>query len=253
MNKFLLIALLSLSISFTGNAQRNAADSAIATPWVSVQYGASFTSGDLIKRHGFFNHIGLFGGYKTKKNWIFGGEASYLFGGDVRATGLFDHLVDSKGNITDQNGDIAQLIVYSRGLSLNASVGKIFPVLNPNPNSGIYLSLGGGFIAHKLRVETQDHVVPQLELEYKKGYDRLTNGANLTQFLGYAFMANEGFVNFYAGFYMQEGFTFNRRDIFFDTPNTPVSQERMLDIQYGLRVAWLVPVYKRKPKEFYFD
>ena len=66
-------------------------------------------------------------------------------------------------------------------------------------------------------------------------------------------MANQGFVNFYGGFYVQEGFTYNKRDIFFDKPNTPVSNDLMLDIQYGIKIAWLVPVYKRKPKDFYFD
>jgi hypothetical protein len=242
-----------LAISFNGMSQREVADSAIATPWVSVEYGLNFTAGDLKERHGFFNHIGLFAGYKTSKNWIYGIDAAYMFGGDVRASGMFDHLVDSKGNITDQNGDIAAVLVYSRGMYVNASVGKVLPILSPNPNSGIYFNLGAGFLAHKLRVETQDHVVPQLELDYRKGYDRLTQGLNLHQFLGYAFMANQGFVNFYGGFYIQEGLTYNMRDIFFDTPNTPVSQEMMLDIQYGIKIAWLVPVYKRKPKDFYFD
>jgi len=66
-------------------------------------------------------------------------------------------------------------------------------------------------------------------------------------------MANKGFVNFYGGLYFQEGFTYNSRDVFFDQPNVPVSSEQMLDLQYGIRLAWLIPVYKRKPKEFYFN
>lgn len=253
MKKHLAILFSIAVISFNGNAQRNVADSAIATPWVALHYGASFTSGDLVKRHGFLNHVGAFGGYKTKNNWIVGGEASYLFGGDIRVSGLFDHLVDEKGTITDQNGDIATVLVYSRGLTANTRIGKILPILNPNPNSGIYLSLGAGFLAHKIRVETQDHVVPQLELNYRKGYDRLTQGFNISEFIGYSFMANQGFVNFYGGFYFQQGFSYNQRDIFFDQPDTPVSQDMMLDLQYGIRFAWLVPVYKRKPKEFYFN
>lgn len=141
------------ALSFNGLTQRNVADSAIATPWVSVQYGINWTAGDLIQRHGFFNNIGMFAGYKTSRNWIFGAEGSYMFGGDVRATGLFDHLVDSKGNITDQNGDIATVLVYSRGMTATANIGKILPILSPNENSGIYLNLGVGFIAHKLRLK----------------------------------------------------------------------------------------------------
>lgn len=125
--------------------QRNVADSCIGATWLSVQYGGNFTAGDLADRYGFLNHIGLFAGYKTKKNYVFGVDASFIFGNDVRLTGLFDHLVDSKGNITDVNGDIAIVQVLPRGLYTNANVGKIFPVFGPNPNSGIYASVGVGF------------------------------------------------------------------------------------------------------------
>jgi hypothetical protein len=253
MQKLLLLSLLSILIGNTAFSQRKAADSTLATPWVSIKYGFNLTGGDLLQRHGIFNHVGFFAGYKTSRNWIYGIDASYLFGGDLRTPDLFGHLRDEKGNITDQNGDIAQVYTYSRGMHVNACIGKILPVLSPNPNSGIYVNMGVGFLAHKVRVETQDHVVPQLELDYRKGYDRLTQGVNVSQFVGYAFMANEGFVNFYAGLYAQEGFTYNMRDIFYDQPNTPVSKDMMIDIQYGIRVGWLIPIYKRQPKDFYFD
>lgn len=253
MHKSLLGLVVMLMFSFQGLAQRNVADSAIATPWISVHYGLNFTAGDLANRHGLFNHIGFFAGYKTSKNWVYGVDASYMFGNDVRVSGLFDHLVDSKGNITDQNGDIASVVVGSRGLHANVSIGKIFPVLSPNENSGIYANIGAGFLAHKVRIETQEQVIPSLELDYKKGYDRLTQGLNFHQFLGYAFMANQGFVNFYGGLYVQEGLSFNQREIFFDRPDTPVSQDLMIDIQYGFKLAWLIPIYKRKPKDFYFN
>lgn len=247
------LVLFVLLISFNGNAQRNVSDSIIATPWISVHYGLNWTAGDLADRHGLFNHIGMFAGYKTRKNWIYGVDGSFMFGNKVRATGLFDHLLDSKGNITDQNGDIAIVRVLSRGFHADVNVGKIFPVLSPNKNSGIYVSLGAGYVAHKYRIETQDHVVPQIELDYRKGYDRLTGGLNTQQFVGYAFMANQGVFNFYGGFYVQEGFTFNQRTIFFDQPDTPVSTDMRFDMQYGFKVAWLIPIYKRMPKEFYYN
>ncbi len=250
--KYVLILLLTC-LSIIGHSQRNVKDSAIGTVWLSIQYGLSLTSGDLADRHGYFNSIGVYGGYKTKKNWVFGGEGNFLFGGDVRVPNLFDGLTDSYGNITDQNGDIAIVVVYSRGMYIDASVGKIIPVWSPNENSGLYFNFGAGYLAHKIRVETQDHVVPELELDYRKGYDRLTTGFNAQQFIGYSYMANRGFVNFYGGFYVMEGFTFNRRTIFFDRPEEPVSTDMMLDLIYGVKLGWLIPIYKRKPKEYYFN
>ena len=234
-------------------AQRNVKDSIIGTPWIGIQYGANWTSGDLADRYGFMNHVGIMAGYKTKKNWFWGLESNFMFGNDVIMTGLFDHLIDSQGTITDVNGDIGLVLVYARGLNVNLAIGKVFPVLSPNKNSGIFVHAGVGYLAHKMRVETQEQVIPQLELDYKKGYDRLTIGPNAHQFLGYAYMSNGGFMNFYGGFYTQEGFTQNKRTIFFDQPTIPVSSETRLDIQYGVKVGWFIPFYKRQPKEFYYN
>lgn len=250
--KFILsIAVLILALP--AFSQRNVSDSCITTPWIGIHYGLNGTAGDLHDRHGLFNHIGLFGGIKTNKNWVFGVEGSYMFGGDVRVTNLFSNLIDSKGNITDQNGDIAIVVLYSRGFYVNGSVGKIFPWFGPNKNSGLYVNAGAGYLLHKIRIETQDQVVPLLELDYKRGYDRLTSGINTHQFIGYAHMSNRGVVNFYTGFYLQEGYTYNRRTIFYDQPDQPVSQDMMLDIQYGIKFSWLIPIYKRKPKDYYFN
>ena len=255
MNRIITAVLFICIAASNAQAQLNVRDSAIAIPWVSVQYGFNLTAGDLVQRHGHFNHIGVFAGYKTRRNWVYGIDGSFMFGNDVKRTReeMFGHLMDEKGNITDQNGDAAIVVTASRGLHVNLNAGKILPIFNPNPNSGLYVSMGAGFLAHKIRVETQDHVVPTLELDYRKGYDRLVQGANISGFLGYAYMSSSSFVKFYGGFYYQHGFTYDMRTIFFDEPQVPVSQDLRNDIQFGLRVGWLIPIYPRQPKEFYFD
>lgn len=237
------------------HAQRNVSDSAISMPLLAAQYGINATAGDLHDIHGMFNHVGFFAGYKTKTNWIFGIDGNFMFGNRVQISNeeLFSNLIDSHGNITDINGDVAIVPTYSRGYNVNATVGKIIPVLSPNPNSGIYLNAGAGYLVHHIRIETQNQVVPQIELNYKRGYDRLRSGLNTHQFIGYYFMSNKSFVNFYGGFYIQEGFTYNRRPVFYNDPDTPVPQNMMLDIQYGVKFAWMIPIYKRKPKDFYFN
>lgn len=248
-----LVFACCLLVTPSTHAQRNSADSIIPSTWLTVNYAGGFTSGDLADRYGYLSHIGFFAGYKTKKNWVFGLDAAYMFGSQVRMTGVFDLLVDSHGNITDQNGDIAIVRALPRGFYANAVVGKVLPILSPNPNSGIYVNFGVGYLLHKMRVETQDHVVPLLELDYRKGYDRMTTGINTSQFIGYTLMANESPINFFAGFYAQQGFTYNRRTVNFDTPDVPVSTELRLDLQYGFKVGWMIPIYQRQPKEFYFD
>ena len=108
--KILYIITLSILFSISSNslqAQRNLADSAIGTTWLGIQYSGGFTAGELADRFGYLNHVGIFAGYKDKKNWVYGLEGNFMFGDSVALTGLFDHLTDSKGNITDINGDIA--------------------------------------------------------------------------------------------------------------------------------------------------
>jgi hypothetical protein len=209
----------------------------------------------LAQRHGHFNHIGFFAGYKTRRNWVYGLDASFMFGNKVTpdVNTMFSHLMDDKGTITDQNGDQAVVVTASRGMNINGNVGKIIPIFNSNPNSGLYFSLGAGWIAHKIRVETQEHVVPVIELDYRKGYDRLVQGFTTNQFLGYAFLSSQSFLKFYGGIYVQEGITFERRTIFFDQPDYVVPTDPRLDLQFGLRVGWLIPIYPRQPQEFYFD
>lgn len=249
-NTFLIIFFL---VSVNSISQRNVKDSIIGSPLIGVHYGGNWTSGDLAERYGYFNHVGVSAGYKTNKNWYYGLDANFMFGNQTKITGIFDHLVDDKGNITDINGDIANVLIYPRGVNVNASFGRLFPVLSPNSNSGILVHVGAGYLLHRLRIETNEQVVPQIELDYKKGYDRLTMGVNFHQFVGYSFLANSGAYNFYGGFYIQEGLTKNQRTIFFDQPDVPVSTATRLDIQYGFRLGWYIPFYKRQPKEYYFD
>lgn len=234
-------------------AQRKFKDSIIGTPWVAIHYGSNWAQNDLAERFGYLNHLGVHAGYKTNHNWTWTLDANFIFGERVKLTTLFDNLRDDKGNLTDANGDIAMVLTLARGFNNNFAIGKVIPINRKNRNSGIYIHAGAGYLAHKIRVESRDQVIPQLELDYRKGYDRLSTGINIHQFIGYARLANAGFLNFYGGFYFQQGFTQNRRTIFFDQPDVPVSKETRLDSQAGLKIGWFIPIYKRQPKEFYLN
>lgn len=255
MNYRSIFSLVTLLISLNTFAQRNVRDSSIATPLLGIQYGGMWTEGDLKDRYAFFNHVGFTSGYKFASKWYVGLEGNFMFGRKMNFTReqLFGDLMDSYGNITDQNGDIATVLIFSRGFHANVEFGRLIPVLSPNVNSGFLIKVGVGYLNHRIRIESNDHVVPSLELDYKKGYDRLTAGINTSQFLGYMLMGDHSYLNFYGGVYLQEGFTHNKRTVFFDQPDTPVPTETRLDIQYGAKIGWLIPVYKRQPKDFYYN
>lgn len=233
-------------------AQRDVSK-AVSTPYIGIQYGLNWTGGDLAERYGLTNAIGLHAGYKTNRNWVYGIDGNFFFGKDVKIDGVLQNLKDKKGQITNTSGTPAIVLLFNRGFNVNLAVSKIFPVFGSNPNSGIMFQLSGGYLLHKLRIEAQQDEVPPISGDYLKGYDRLTIGANSAQFIGYNYMADRGIVNFYAGFYFQQGFTKNQRDIFWDHPNEKVNKDLRIEHLIGIRVGWLVPVYKREAKEYYFN
>ncbi len=253
MKKFYLFFILGLFFVKSASAQRNAKDSAIATPWVAIHYGLNATEGDLKDRFGALNNLGFMAGYKTTRNWVYGFDGNFIFGPTVKEPNLFGALIDSYGNITDESGEVGAVVVSARGFNVNTMIGKVIPIFSPNNNSGLYVHGGIGYVQYRYRIETQDQVIPSIELKYRKGYDRYTTGLSAHQFLGYAFMANQGIVNFYGGFYINEGFTQNRREVFYDQPDTPVDKGQRLDIQYGFKLGWFIPIYQRKAKDYYFD
>jgi len=253
-NGFLLIACCCL-LSWKSLSQRNMMDSVIASPLLALQYSGTASEGDLKKRFGYFNHVGIATGYKTQHNWYVGITGNFLFGNQIKLSHnqLFGHLMDKYGLITSEIGHPAVIVTFSRGIDCNVEIGKVFNKLGHNSNSGLFVKIGGGYINHRIRIESNEDLVPLLEKEYRKGYDRYTAGINISQFIGYLFLPNRGFTNFYAGFYIQEGFTKNKRTIFFDKPDQVVSTKLRIDILYGFKVGWLIPIYRRMPREYYYD
>lgn len=218
----------------------------------SAHYATGWTGGDLVNRHGFLNLVGFQGGFKFKSNWFLLTDANFLFGSDVKIPGLLDLMKDSYGNITDINGDPATVSVLSRGLATSIQFGRIFPLSYTNRNSGIMVHAGLGYLNHRIKIETQTQVVPLIELDYKKGYDRLCTGMSSMQFIGYSFMPRNSFYNFYGGMYAIEGFTKDRRTIFFDQPTVPVSTKTRLDVIVGLKIGWYIPFYSSN-KDYYIE
>lgn len=233
------------------HAQRNIQDSVITSPHLAFSYAYQIPGGDMQERFGNNSSIGLNFHIKDKQNWYYGVEASFLFGNTVKEPGLLSNLITENNEIIDNFGDLSQVLIQERGWSVSLSGGKLFNVIGPNPNSGILTKAGVGFIQHRIRLEHQQNEITQLEDEYLKGYDRLTNGLLITEFVGYYHMSNRRIVNFFAGIEAMQGFTEGRRDYNFDTKTN--NEGARFDALLGLRVGWVINFYQRAPKEFYFD
>lgn len=259
---FSIVILLFFLLNI--QAQRNVNDSTISAFIPNFAYAFQFPGGDIANNYGNNSTIG--GGflYKTKKNLLVSLDVNFIFGNQVKNADTILWLIkNSDGMIIDGNGIYPEFAIYERGYSLNLRFGKILKILRANPNSGLMLMGGAGYLTHRMRIDIQGKTVPQLKDDYGKGYDRLTGGFVLNEFIGYFYMGRTKILNFYGGFEFYQAFTKNLRDRDFDrliydqaTDSYKVlgkDNKSYLDLFFGIKIGWMIPVYNRAPNKYYYN
>lgn len=244
-----LLLPLAFALPAIAQVQGNVRDNPIPMVQVTASYAYQVPGGTMMERFGENNNIGLGAVRKFKSNFGLGVEASFLFGNKVNEPGLLTGLLTSEQEILDKDGVPATLFLYERGYTVIGVATKLLPVAGPNPNSGLLLKLGAGYMRHKIRFETQENEVPQLEGEYLKGYDRLCAGPVLLLFAGYQHISSNRLVNFQVGFESMLGLTSPLRPYNFDEKRADEGVRN--DLLNGLRVGWTLPIYRRTDDAFY--
>src|ERR1700741_264013 len=177
---FSVLLFFIFSVSF---AQKNVKDSLVSVPITGLYLSGQFPGGDLVKRFGPSGNVGLPFYYKTKSNFLFGGEFNYFFGHKLKEDVLAT-LRTPEGSITNSDGNPGKVRMVERGWQVTVCGGKIFPWFGPNKNSGVVVMIGGGYMQHKIHITDLGRNLAQINGAYKKGYDRLSGGPVLSQFVG---------------------------------------------------------------------
>ncbi|MFK8044388.1 MAG: hypothetical protein AB8B72_02755 [Crocinitomicaceae bacterium] len=247
-----LVVLFSLIfLPFFSAGQRDLKSESIFTPIYGLTYKASLPGGDFADRWGFSNAIGAEINFKLKNNLTFGLESQFLFGNTFKEFEIFDNLLNEAGNITSMAGIQSEVLLLLRGGNFTGQLGYVFTNVGKGPNAGLWLNAGLGYQFHKIRIEHSFDEIPQFKDPYKKGYDKLSMGLVSKQFIGYLQQGSKQYFNFYAGFEFAQGFNRNVRTYNFDTEGP--EPELRLDLFYGIKVGWMIPIYKRQVQEFYYD
>ncbi|MEM8526824.1 MAG: hypothetical protein AAGG68_19445 [Bacteroidota bacterium] len=214
---------------------------------LNFSYGYQFPFADLGERFG-NNGVGYVGvEYWTKNSFIIGVESSFLFGSVVKED-VIAGLRTQEGFIIGNDRDVADVQLRQRGFYTGGLIGKLFPLRENNNRSGIRTTLGLGLLQHKIRIQDDpQRDVASLTTELKKGYDRLTNGLALNQFIGYQHLGNDRQFNFSAGVEFIQGFTQNRRSFNFDTQMQDTQMR--LDVLLAVRLTWVLPFYLNETAE----
>lgn len=247
----LLFVLLSLIIQPEASAQKSIRDSSIVIPAFSIHYGYEFSGADLAERFGNNHKIGGAFNLKLKNNFIIGINMSYIFGTDVKNGGsYFTEIRNDHGQVIDGNGEYASIHLYERGFNTYLTLGYQINVLAPNPNSGIFFTAGLGFMQHYVRIESEGNITPQIIGDYAKLYDRLSNGFSTQQTVGYRFIGNRNLTNFYFGFEFTQAWTQSRRS--YNADDMKKNTDKHIDLLYGIKVGWIIPLYGRAPRDYYY-
>ncbi len=206
--------------------------------------------GDMADRFGVSYRIGPSLLYKTKSNWMIGAKGDFIFGNRIREDSLMINIATSEGAFIDKGGLLRNVGLFERGFLVGIQGGKILNLGAAKSDNGLLLMTGIGFIQHRIRIVDKNNDLYQVAGEYKKGYDRLTNGWYAEQFVGYNHFSNNALINYHIGLNVMAGFTAGRRDFLYDVMR-PGGGSR-IDILFGIRGGWYIPIFRQKSEELYF-
>ena len=246
--KIYILLCLCLSLQLQTVAQ-SVKDSCFRILMVGIHFSGQLPKYDLANRFGPNLSAGASFSWKTKHNLLYSVEGSYFFGNNVKED-VVASMRNDKGKITDNEGYPADLRLTERGWNIYANVGYVISKLGNNPNSGVFFTIGGGWTQHKIKLYDANQKIAAVKGDLKKGYDRLSGGFGLTQFIGYKYISNNRLANCYFGFEFYEASTKSLREFNYDT-GLPDTQKRF-DVLMGFRFGWILPLYKRT-KDFYYN
>jgi hypothetical protein len=200
-----------------------------------------YSGGDLKNTFGSNYNVGV-GVEKLywENGFIWGIEGNYLFGSNLNVD-PFRYIRTAEGELLAE-GSYADIGLKQRGFFAGARVGRLWKLhQNTKRIGGIRTTLGIGFLQHWIRIQdNQGSSAPQVNGFYANGYDRLTNGFALNQFIGYQMMSFNRGINFFAGVEFTQGFTKNRRGFNFDT--RLIDDAAKKDILIGIRAGWIITI-----------
>ena len=251
-----LIIVIYFSVQ-SGYAQRqmriSKVDSAGLIAYISANYAYNFIlkSSDLFQESGNLMGAGVNFSLKPKSNWTIETGFNYYFSGKVKGVdSLFSMLSNNAGLYMDGNGTAADIEVDTRAWSLRLEGGKIIPVSKRSLNTGIHVKCGIGVLQRYIFIKNPDNLIPGLTKEYKKGYDRLTLGFTLYQYIGYTRLSNTKFACFYGGFEFYEVFSKRQREYDFNLMGK--DNRKFFDTMIGLKFGWIIPLYKKEYIDTYY-
>lgn len=263
----LLFFVLATMSTLVAQTPRNLNKEAIPVTMFQVTYAAQFPGLDTKNDFGFTNTLGGSVIYKSEGNWLFTANGNFVFGDRVKGSRidlLGESITTVYGEVIGGGGLPTSLAFFQRGFHFQAEVGKLF-ALAPNPNSGIFVQAGLGYLRNRIRIDYMieaQNTPYQLIDDYQYGYDRMRGGVALHGEAGYLIMSNTRVYNLSVSLEVTYARTKPLRDydfrVYYDENGEPhimgynPKNQRFNDLYYGIRVSWMIPAYQRQPDAYYY-
>lgn len=218
---------------------------------IAPNYTAQFPYGNMKDRFGFNSLFGLHITYKTDRNWLIGGEAAFLYGADVKESYVITKIATTTNQYISQNNDLIRINPQEQGFIVKLTAGKIIPFHKKYPDAGLLTMTSFGFLYHKIALNVREASLPQFSKVYRQGYDRMTYGPVLSQFIGGVFMMRKKYASGYIGATFDIAFTQGQRN--YDFYLMAPLKDKRIDMFVGLKLGWIIPVFlQTSEKEFYY-
>jgi len=250
-----IVMLIGFTLFFSinvGAQSRVLGKDTLSAVLLGIEAGVHVPAVDLAKRYGLITSVGGSFTYKTKKNWLMGISGQHLYTNRLAEANLISNLSTSDGLLIGTSGLPADVFFSLAGWQATANIGKLIPLHQKRPNSGLLITLGGGYFQHKINIADRGQSVPQLTGDYAQGYDRLTRGGAISQFIGYLHLGKRKRINYYVGASFTQGFTKGIRSLHFDTLVNDSDYLRK-DLMFGLRFGWVLPLYTASSGAYYIN
>lgn len=217
------------------------------------QYGFHTPGADLKERFNTFSALGLGVDYKFKSNFSIGVNYEWMFANNIKNTSPFSSITSTSGQVIDQNGDFSQIRLNMKGHLATLNLGYLINLPSDEPNSGLLIQVGGGFLQHRIDIVSSQVTIPQVNGDYEFGYDKMTYGFATTQYIGYQYLVEKNRYHFRLGVAFNQGFTEGRRTWDFNTNSSGL--DKRFDTTVALKASLIVPVYTKSAKEekFFID
>lgn len=214
-----------------------------STSNISLQfsYGLDLPGGDLSDRFGLDYNAAAGLDYIWDNGWFAGYHTHMLLGSNVKED-VISNLRTTEGNLIGQQKNQAIISLRQRAFLNGIHFGKFINISNSSFSHGPRLSLGSSVFSHYIIFNDESATVNQLLGQYGSGYDRLTRGLTIEQFIGYQYTNENGGVNVFGGFQFVQGFTQNVRPVNFDTRITDDSNR--LDLLFGFRLGVYIRLFE---------